>query len=1340
LVYVRGAEWREVFNPYQVLSLNLELSPADWDRVRMDQPSQDEGWVPEMAEANFWAEGEMPIRVSVRRKGQSDLPLPEGASPQKVSLKIDINEPVPGQKWRGLTKLSLENGGTDPLREGFAWMAHRLAGGMFGYEAGNAAWVKLYVNGEFKGVFVNAEQRNTQFLQNHGYYKEGATWLYKVDGSSSLESGVGTSPAQEHLCYPPFNSGPGKGGGQGECIQPDLEVDLPQWIDLRGFFTLAAVGAFVENTDALFTHSGKNSYAVDFDPPYPRRRLYFPWDLDTTIRQGDQSIYGNEPYQTTFLSHAWFGQVYEQTLRDLLAGPFSEAALHAEINKLEQALGPAFDQDPYVYGGSSDGAFSDLRQWVTRRVANVRSQLLRPYLERPKFDQEGGEVVAGFLLTMSAPAGTIYYTTDGSDPRNPGGAISPKARAYTGPVVIEKTAQIVARSFNGTLWSALPTSATFNIARYASPLRITEMMYHPAGDAAALSEEYEFIELRNTGTAPLDLSGFYFEGIDFTFPAQATVPAGSFIVLVRNPAAFARRYPAVAYHGVYWGKLSDSGEKIRLRNSDGNTIVSVEYDDDPPWPLSPDGLGYSLVLKDAAGEPDNPEVWRVSAAVGGSPGRNDPEPGYGHGLVINEVLAHSDPPFEDAVELYNPTAAPIAIGGWYLSDDFNRTNGASGYDLKKYRIPDGTIVPSEGYVVFYQRDFMERNANAPFALSEFGETVYLASASNGNLTGLIIGAQFGATERNVSVGRYRTSTGVDFTTLLEPTLGFANASSLEDFRSGKGALNSGPKVGPIVINEIMYNAKLGGTEFIELLNISSEAVDISGWNVAGAAFTFPANTILSANGLVLLVDTNLASVEQFRASHNVPTEVPVFRHGFVLENEGEALRLEKPNVAPLEPYLLMDRVRYNDKAPWPTEADGEGPSLERFAGGNYGNDPVNWRTVSDGGSPGRLNIFPAGVAIARGSSWKYQANGGDLGTAWRMLDYSDSSWLRGDGALGYGAGDLLTPFYFAETTKPITTRFRKEFVVNDPPGALRNLALLARFDDGFVLYLNGEEVARSASMPAGTVRFDTVAQNYNSLSYERFDLSNAVSRLVAGRNVIAVELHQDSAASEDAVWDAALSYEVSTAPTLEAPVIDPPGGTFQTPVTVQITNSAADAVIRYTVDGTPPDSSSPRYTGPFGISGSTQVKARAYKAGYNESAVSSAQFILATVVLDSDQDGMPDDWEISFFGSASSGDPNGDPDNDGLSNLQEYLAGTDPMSGSSTLKITGVHRTPEGITLRWSSTSGSIYRVEECVAVGASGPLTFTVIASGIPATPGTNSFSVPVSAGPKLYRIEVEQ
>jgi hypothetical protein len=1210
-------EWKAVYDPYQVVTLHLQVSSNDWERVRWDQPSQNESWVPELAEAQMWAAGEPPITVQIRRKGESDTPLPEG-DPQKVSLKIDINALVPGQKWRGLAKLSLENGSETPLKEGFAWVAQRLAweAGIYGYEAAYSGWVKLYVNGELKGVFINVEQKDAQFMKNHGYDKGPSTWLYKVDGSSTLEVGTGNSPTYSHLCYQPFASGPGGGGGGGACAQPNLEVDLPLWINLRGFFGLGAVEAFLENGDGLFTHSGKNSYAVDFDPPFPTTRRYFPWDQDTVIRQGNSSIYGSEPYQQTFLAHPWFGKIYEQLLRDLTDVPFAVTNLHRVINQLEAVLGPAFDEDPYAYGGNSAAAFNELRNWVSTRVPNVRSQLTQPYLPRPVFNQMGGEVVPGFNLTMSAPTGAVYYTLDGTDPRAPGGALSPSAVPYSAPLIIDNTTHVIARAYDGSLWSPMPVTATFNIARYASALRITEIMYHPATQTVPGDEDnYEFLELKNTGPTALNLSGFNFEGITYAFPPGTVISPGGFYLLARNLNAFTNRYPAVTVHGVYTGKLDDGGEKIRLRNSDGNTIVSVEYDDDPPWPLSPDGLGYSLVLAELFGDPDRPETWRASGQRHGSPGTDDPAPPYGLGIVVNEVLAHTDPPFEDAIELFNTGPAPVDVGGWYLSDDFVRTNAAGSYGLKKFRIPSGTIIPSGGFKVFYQRDFDQMNPLVPFALSEHGETTYLCGASNEVLNGYLVGATFGASDRNVAFGRHRTSQGVDFVPLIRPTFGVQMPASVTDFRTGAGGTNAGPRVGPVVINEIMYNPTGGGSEFIELLSITNVSVDLSGWAIAGADYIFPNGTLLPAHSLLLLLRTNTMSAAAFRASNAVPGGVPIHAHDFVLENEGEALRLDKPNPDALMPAIQIERVRYNDKSPWPTEADGEGPSLERFAATEYGNDPINWRTVSAGGSPGRLNLFNAGIAVARNSSWKYHAAGGNLGTPWRDADYADSGWSAGDGVLGYGPHPIQTliPFGSNATNKPITVYFRKEFVINDPISNIVNLELEALFDDGFVLYLNGTEILRSASMPGDTIQHSTPATNaYNSLSYEPFDLTAHTSLLQPGRNVLCAEVHQVSSSSDDLLWDASLAFDVSTLPVVAAPAITPPGGAFGAPISVSLATSTAEAAIYFTLNGTDPDETSTLYTAPFLVESSTEVRARSYRPGYNESPIAVALFAFPT--------------------------------------------------------------------------------------------------------------------------------
>lgn len=98
----QGQTWPDIFDPTQLLTLNLTMDPADWDTIRSDLTFDID------VEAQFWPDGEAPITVAVRRKSCDALPNED--DPFKVSLKIDINEIVSGHKWHGLIKLSLENG------------------------------------------------------------------------------------------------------------------------------------------------------------------------------------------------------------------------------------------------------------------------------------------------------------------------------------------------------------------------------------------------------------------------------------------------------------------------------------------------------------------------------------------------------------------------------------------------------------------------------------------------------------------------------------------------------------------------------------------------------------------------------------------------------------------------------------------------------------------------------------------------------------------------------------------------------------------------------------------------------------------------------------------------------------------------------------------------------------------------------------------------------------------------------------------------------------------------------------------------------------------------------
>jgi spore coat protein CotH len=375
--------WPQVFDPFVVRTFNLELDPADWDVIRFDTTNEIE--VP----AQFWADDESPILVSVRRK--SSRALPSEADPIKVGLKIDINEFVSDQQWHGLVKLSLENAGDIAvLHEGMAWQLHQLAAqaGFYGPEAypALANWVRVNVNGDYVGVYSNVEQRDTQYLRNRGVRISGRTWLYEIDDIDSwvLESGDPHSPTFLALCYEPFAPA-GKGNKAASCPTPDdavLEAELDALIELDAMLAQGAIDAFCDNPDALFSH-GKNFFFADFDHSGLKRR-YIPWDLDAVFRSTSASIYGRAarrgvkqtPYQEILLDHAGIRTRYNALLAAMIAegGPLSEANLNAFLDALEPVLTPALAEDPY---GTEDPAatFASLRSWISARIPNVLAQI-----------------------------------------------------------------------------------------------------------------------------------------------------------------------------------------------------------------------------------------------------------------------------------------------------------------------------------------------------------------------------------------------------------------------------------------------------------------------------------------------------------------------------------------------------------------------------------------------------------------------------------------------------------------------------------------------------------------------------------------------------------------------------------------------------------------------------------------------------------------------------------------------------------------------------------------------------------------------------------------------------
>jgi hypothetical protein len=268
----------------------------------------------------------------------------------------------------------------------------------------------------------------------------------------------------------------------------------------------------------------------------------------------------------------------------------------------------------------------------------------------------------------------------------------------------------------------------------------------------------------------------------------------------------------------------------------------------------------------------------------------------------------------------NPTANAVAIGGWFLTDDFGSP--------KKFQIPGGTTIPARGFVVFTETNF-NVGSNA-FSLSSEGDELFLFSGEAGNLTGYYHGFDFGAAANGVTFGRYINSVGAEhFIAQSTNTL---------------GATNARPRVGPVVISEFMYHppefrdsfglVDNSVDEFIELHNITSAPVSLfdpsfpsNTWLLTKAVdFRFPRAASIPANGYALVV--NFDPVDEpgqlaaFVSRYSVPAGTPVFGPLIgKLDNSADSIKISRPDAPSgvFVPYVELDQVDYADAAAWPDE-------------------------------------------------------------------------------------------------------------------------------------------------------------------------------------------------------------------------------------------------------------------------------------------------------------------------------------------------------------------------------------------------------------------------------------
>ena len=756
-------------------------------------------------------------------------------------------------------------------------------------------FVNLFINGQYKGYYNPCERIDTKFL---------ADW-YQTDENYDLiaqfnEVQAGTVTSWRKM----LNYVNRYDMNDPEHFQVvEKQLDMPAMADYLLPLIYAANDDWPHNNWRAARHKPDGLFR------------FINWDAEWTFSKStshntikNQLSNTNPPWGNTDVAKLFNGlkvsSEYQMIFADRVHKHFYNGGglTDSEIRRI-------FDELYNTVRGTIPVSKSWGTNWIRRRRAPVLRHLKEANLAAsdyaPKFNQFGGTVPEGFKLKLSASRGDVYYTTDESDPRvRFAGSISASAKKYDSAkgVILNDGTHVKARTMTAGKWSAL-TEASFMVGGGDVPVRITEIMYNPQGGDA-----FEYIELQNVGDTEEDLSGFSFEGITFRFAENSPpLAAGAYLLLVNdaNVQAFRARYPGVRVSGLYEGRLSNKGERLALVDRNGETVLSVDYDDGGAWPSEPDGDGYSLVLSNPEGDPDSPANWRASLAKGGTPGRPSPS-GPQPLVVLNEVLAENvasapnGATFPDFVELKNVAGTDVYLQNWSLSDNPAKP--------RKFNFPGNVVIKANGYLVVWLDTAAEApGLHAGFAIDNDGDTIALFNPGGERID--VLG--FGLQVADHSIGR--GSDGGDWS-LNRPTPGKTNkAAPVADLKNLK-------------LNEFVAAAPPGSDDWVELFNTDSKPAALFGlaWEAGLAKFTYRRLSFIAPG-----------SYQVFSADKK-----PGVRHlDFKLPAAGGTLLLRDTNGAEL------DDLSYR------TQEDGE-------SRGRYPNGTGPWTTFTTTVSPGQANYLP----------------------------------------------------------------------------------------------------------------------------------------------------------------------------------------------------------------------------------------------------------------------------------------------------------------------------------------------------------------------------------------------
>lgn len=505
----------------------------------------------------------------------------------------------------------------------------------------HSRFVHFYFNAEYRGQYALRERMNDDFMES--YYGGAETDYEAISGSGGGNLGGNWSPGVA------FD---GTGALYNNMVAQSNNFDSwKNYINTNSYFDfmlsfmwgnheneMKAVGNLNDPTKFIFRiNDGDGAFT------------YYDGHLGVTIDRTDPNGTGSHNIAG---SDNVFKNLYNEGDSDFFIafadrvechcfndGALTQNQTQQRIDELTNEMQLSIVADAARWGISSEGHYpyvwsnqiNQVKQnFLPSRTSILVNQLKNrnfyPTTNAVGFNQYGGAVASNFQLVLSNTnnGGQIYYTLDGTDPRNSGGSLSTNAQLYSGPVTLpDGVFTVNSRVYNNNAvdkWSAM-CPRKFYVNQNYSNLVINEIHYNP-GDSIFFNtttgvndtisgREFEFVELKNIGQTTIYLEDVSFvKGITLNFNDGHSIPSGGFLVFAENELMFNEKYGCVP-DGEYQGKLDNGGENLWIVDPFENLIDTLRYDDDMPWDTIPDLGEYSLALIDANLDNAQAQSWAI---------------------------------------------------------------------------------------------------------------------------------------------------------------------------------------------------------------------------------------------------------------------------------------------------------------------------------------------------------------------------------------------------------------------------------------------------------------------------------------------------------------------------------------------------------------------------------------------------------------------------------------------------------------------------------------------------------------------------------------------------------